>query len=220
MPYFRRDNSLIHFVHIPKTAGRSVCKLLKKNGWTADISMYDNIPKGLIDHPHFELYDYYKIKSDYSFTIVRNPEDRFLSGLYFLMMQWELGVGDIPENPANKDTITGKSVIQFMHGIFTEIIPKYGIHVENNFYLPQHLFIGDDTAIFKYEDHIPDILIEDLKNRKIISKDSTLPHKNKSCENKVYPDWMFAPDVSKYFFDLYGADYKLFDYKIPVEIDI
>jgi hypothetical protein len=215
MPYFKRDESIIHFVHIPKNAGKSVCKLLKMNGWKADDSMHKNIPIALMDHVHFSAYEQYKIDSKYEFAIVRNPSDRFLSSVYFLIRQWNNGIGCIPENPTDEKNVTGKQLIHFMHSIFTKIIPKHGIHVENNFYLPQHLFISPKTHIFKYEDHLPDLLIRELSDRKLISKESILPHINVSFSRKAEIDWDYAPDVSNYFFNLYGLDYELFDYEKP-----
>jgi len=82
MPLFRINNSVILFVHVPKTGGSSIEVHLSKFGRAALITNNDHVwPRCNAQHMDAESYariipkDFY----DYGFMIVRNPFDRMVS---------------------------------------------------------------------------------------------------------------------------------------------
>lgn len=69
-------NKKILFLHVPKTGGTSIIKLLEKNN--ISLLKYDNI-RGLNKHSTLqELYDF-GFEETYNISIVRNPFDRLIS---------------------------------------------------------------------------------------------------------------------------------------------
>ena len=82
MPLFRINNSVILFVHVPKTGGSSIEVHLSKFGRAALITDHDHTwPRCNAQHMDAKSYgriipkDFY----DYGFMIVRNPFDRIVS---------------------------------------------------------------------------------------------------------------------------------------------
>ena len=82
MPFYKKDNRTIHFIHIPKTGGMSVRSLLEANGW-----VWVSLPKffddgrkidGHIPRSYWQDLEISK-HVDYEFTIVRDPIRRTMS---------------------------------------------------------------------------------------------------------------------------------------------
>ena len=83
MPLYRHEAKVIFFAHIPKTGGTSIEKSLKKAGAAEALKFKKKRPysKSTLQHMHASVYleavgDRF---ADYSFTVVRNPFDRFAS---------------------------------------------------------------------------------------------------------------------------------------------
>ena len=95
VPFWRKEDRVIHFIEIPKTGTTSVGKILQANGWQIDIKTNDflkqNYP-GYDEHSHREIYEKVDIPCEFEFTIVRNPIDRYVSTIYFLILQTELDI--------------------------------------------------------------------------------------------------------------------------------
>jgi hypothetical protein len=89
MPVYQRDDKKIHFIHIPKTAGMSVRKLLESNGWNRINEPREFCP-GVSGHGHapykfWSLWDETK-NVDFEFSIVRNPMSRVVSHLQMTIL--------------------------------------------------------------------------------------------------------------------------------------
>jgi len=86
MPIFERNGQKIHFVHIPKTGGLSLRKMLVKSGWKNLYSDYKGqlqVAPGKNYHGHMP-YSYWKdweeVKDcEFEFAIARNPATRMSS---------------------------------------------------------------------------------------------------------------------------------------------
>jgi len=191
----------------------SVESLLTKNGWTLDSELNDLINKsfiGLEQHQHREAFCIVdQALIDFEFAIVRNPIDRYLSAVYFMIKQWNSGIGTLPSRVPSISDVTPKTLIIFMHKLFTEILNK-NEHAEFNLYLPQYRYVRDKTSVYKFENINP--LIDDLKKKEFIDPESFMPMLNSSTHDKCLPDWDFAPQVTKYFFDFYEKDFTQFNY--------
>jgi hypothetical protein len=217
---FNRKNRTIQFIHIPKTAGTSIRKLLALNDWKVDRERDYYKAAGYVkSHPHHTREVYIKKNSDLdidlSFAVVRNPVERALSEIFYICRGYESSI--LNKTNVSRDTITKEGVMHFMHGIFSKLMPQYGLGVDDNHWMPQHYFINDDTDVFKYE-KIQNV-IDFLASKSIIDNNHILPHINKSkIDRHLELDWSYAPDVTKYFYKLYKKDFKIFGYDMPEEI--
>lgn len=83
MPLYRTTAGVVFFAHIPKTGGTSVEKTLKVAGASEAMKFRKKIgySKATMQHMHAAIYREAVGKdfADYSFTVVRNPYDRFAS---------------------------------------------------------------------------------------------------------------------------------------------
>jgi len=107
MPIFTKNDQRIYFAHIPKTAGTSIYLLFVRNGWAvSNLSPADypgstsemlksecgitHIPKegrrwgyrGSLQHAPARVWQRWQ-RCDESFSIVRQPEERFVSALRY-----------------------------------------------------------------------------------------------------------------------------------------
>ncbi len=211
---FYKDNRTIQFVHIPKTGGTSIRKLIQFGGWKKDEKrFFTKEAHYLKSHPHHTKDVYNKMNSDldveFTFTIVRNPIERMLSEIFYVIKGYE----KLETTTVTRNSITPHGIIHYMYAVFTDLIPKLGIGFDDNHWVPQHCFVDDKTKVFKFEE------IENVVNflsGKDVIVDQKLPHMNKSRIDKVIqPDWDYAPDVTKYFYKLYQKDFELFNYPVP-----
>ena len=219
MPFWRKEDRTIHFIEIPKTGTTSVGEILKANGWEIDKKSNDFLKQnhvGFDEHSHRKIYELIDMPCEFEFTTVRNPIDRFVSNVYFIISHWAQGIGNVPESFPSQEEVTSRSMIHFMHSVFTKLV-NVDVHAEYNRYCPQHLFIRKKTKVFKLENET-EALLNELKSRNIILDSQTMLHKNKSTLDtlkKASPDWEYAPQVSQYFCDFYKKDFEMFNYKMP-----
>ena len=75
------------FVHIPKTGGTSISKWVEKQ---------DNSINLVYDHPWYEMIREQETVKNFSFSVVRNPWDRFVS-MYFWVTGYALRLEDAKE---------------------------------------------------------------------------------------------------------------------------
>jgi len=101
LPLFKRDNRIIHHIHIPKCGGTSVKHLLESEGWEKiniplakgdqEIEDYysnvvDPVRIGIsedgnlyTDHEHREIWGAWPVEVEMQFAIIRNPYGRMHS---------------------------------------------------------------------------------------------------------------------------------------------
>lgn len=201
-----RDPKIL-FVHIPKSAGQSVTKYLQENvGKSYDLNNPEfgfRINKDLKDpgpqNTHHLFYKEYmeynwvldNIKSYFSFAVVRNPYERFVSAFY-----WR------PEIFRNH---TYKSFIENFSEDFRSDINRHFARQSN--FVIHHGTIGVDK-IFKLEYDIPSYFSKFMKKKFGFAK--PLDQLNKAHFSKKTPldratiDW-----INNY----YDQDFELFGYK-------
>jgi hypothetical protein len=207
---FERDGRKILFVHIPKTGGSSVRKMLEKEGWKReDIKPIppdfekeiQTSHSGQSKHQHRELINLWKKDWEYEFAIVRNPYTRILSKAK--RQAKEHGIGY--PHPLG--------FIRWATDLFKNVIPNVGPGADDNHFRPQSEFIGEDTDWFRLEDQLPD-LISELRMRKVISQSAFLPRLNVSFNgvSDTRMPWENYPDIFGAFLEFYKKDFEKFGY--------
>nr|WP_272507970.1 sulfotransferase family 2 domain-containing protein [Salinibacter ruber] len=177
------------FIHIPKTAGTSVKNLV---GLTPGMTMHTK-PTNMVHKKTWKQYT--------SFTIVRNPLDRFFSNYFFhTSPKYEGGLTSIC--PGLKEM----GVREYFYRLK---------EVDSNHIDPQHEFITHKYSS-KILDHI--LKLDNIKNdiKKICNifgiKNCTMPRKNSSgkYKHKVQIEEETLEDIINY----YQKDFDLFGYRI------
>ena len=208
---FIRNNQKIFFQHIPKTGGQSVKYLLEKEDWKEcekqhiDIDKFRKTIKGDNDHLHNELIAHWKKDWEWKFTIVRNPYDRYCSQIKHVANAINIKF----------EEINAVGILIWSNDLFTRLLPKLGVAMDNNHFRPQTEFLGPDMDIFKLEDTAS--LITELKSRNYISKNAVMPHINKNPKiniSSIRDILMQDQKLHKAFLDLYRKDFESFNYKI------
>lgn len=136
----------LYYIHIPRTGGRYVKNLFKKNNYNYlfdDYYMYlrDTLKRKDIEFCHFEYPYFFKLtnnKTVDNFTVVRDPIDRFRSCLKATLLK-------------DKIEITTNNVNEILNNLKL-FINNQIISETNNWFVPQVNFISYETKLWKYED--------------------------------------------------------------------
>ncbi len=208
MSIFKREEDIIHFIHIPKTGGGSMSGFLESNGWKVEISE---------KHKPQEVWKKYKKTWNYQFSIVRNPYDR-VESVYFHMMR-------ALTRPGDNLKISESRFSNFLQLVLSKILLEdFDMHADNGFWLPQSEFTDHNTDIFKLE-NINEITRK-FKNLGYISSESIFPHwrhrarLGHSIQSppggniSLSKMWSNNPDVHKMFLKVYEKDFEKFEYEI------
>jgi len=152
MPFFKTDNKLINFYHIPKCAGTTIENSIIKSG--LKLSFLDNnfnryswtksSPQHIIYSEQKKLFD--EDFFDYEFAIVRNPVDRFISAY----------------NHHRRKIGRFSRLDNFLKNLHTNVQRKndyFGTEFDNHF-VPASRFISPKTDIFYLENGMQNILDE------------------------------------------------------------
>lgn len=202
LPWNRTNNAI--FVHIPKTAGTSLLRLL-------DIDP----PQGYMTHIPARIYHRFDPdlwNRSYKFTCVRDPADRFVSIFYFLR---DHTVWPLQTAWASKH-LAGLEFPDFVEKVRTEFIYRQ-IVMSNPFFWPQCHYLKfrggyarlDD--IYRFEN-----LNEDAKRlcQRLGLAWTCMPHERKGA----HPDHKDLLDRDAYALigRLYRSDYTHFGYNFPL----
>jgi hypothetical protein len=199
MPYFTQKNIL--FIHIPKTGGTTIENLLKENDKMILYSSFNNnlLPfpynKTSLQHQYYKTIYKYKNLCNINFnnslkiiTIVRNPYNRIISGLF-----WDKLINS--ESTQN------------------EVYKKIQNYISNTHYdnhnIPQYKFIIDDNNIIKnIKIFKTESLNEDIKEYgyKIIKNF----HVSNNTDYKKYLNNESINLINIF----YKKDFELFDYNM------
>jgi hypothetical protein len=182
MPFFEKQNKMLFFSHIPKTAGTSIYHFFKTNGY--NVLFYSSSKIGVCNYQHrhnkdpellkqIELY-----KPDYSFTIMRDPVDRIKSEFFYF------------NTIIRKKQITPSNQTQFSPEVFHKWVETQFMKYKTNQYIldnhirPQTEFLHKDIEIFKF-DSLNQAIQKISKNPK-----AKLVQRNKSNTKLLNPNWV------------------------------
>lgn len=168
--HFYKDDLNVYFVHIPRTGGRYVKKLLLSNHFKSNF----NCPgktyyKGIeVMHLHESLLNEFNVyKNSKKFTIVRNPLSRFISAASIdlnvnLSINWKF---DTVNNVLDYITFQKNG-----HGSCT-----------NNWFRSQWEFVSENCLVWKFEDGFG----ENFKNFLLDKLNLSLSNLNVSWKGEV-----------------------------------
>jgi len=130
-------NKSIYFVHIPRTGGRYVKELIKFNNHICVLGDYVQWNNKEVSHLCFPDYEVFlNFLECQKFTVVRDPVDRFVSGINSDVR--------LNEKTINKMLKSQESLNQYLNNIIYNDL--------SNRYLPQINFLNKDIKIYKYEE--------------------------------------------------------------------
>lgn len=198
-PYPRRfENEQFIFIHIPKTAGKSVNEILDLKGAR-----------------HLKYLDYKReigerISEYYIFSVIRHPEERLISAYYYLKNNG---------NQSREDTNFNKKWISTCSSIDDFVCNnlKEKEVLESPFFCPQTDYLSDSDNTFPNNLHIIrfeniDTEINQIPDR--IKKGKTLPHLNANKVDKSQP--ALSVSSKKVIAETYSDDFVLLGYKEKV----
>ena len=208
---FKKKKRYLHFIHIPKTSGTSICDLLERVGW--EKMTFGQMPMkiqdvcentGIYKHHHREIWKQWNFSVDYRFAFVRNPYERFVSQCK------QIAIAE------GCDSISPSYVLEKFE-VYLDLIKRCGLCPDDNHIRPQHEFIDENTATFRMEDQKENFLLW-CRERDIISSDASFSYLNQSLENEplTIVHWPFVPDLHNSFLDLYDEDFEKFGYSKEV----
>lgn len=149
MPFFKKEEHQMYYVHIPRTSGRYVKELFLFNDYETEFDdVFDTYRVNDItpSHLHYPFYNYYLNADKFpNFTIIRNPIDKIWSALDIAYKR--------KMSPLIKDTflkdLENKS-------FFFDYVDYERSHesYHNNWFMPQTNFVSHKTHIYKFENGI------------------------------------------------------------------
>jgi len=184
------------FVHIPKTAGKSILTVLLEQDSCGHIPVLD-----------YRIFDRYKFETYFKFAFVRNPWDRFLSAYTYLKK------GGI----SSYDKIWSKTYLSNYEDFESFVLDLQDITIAKKIikgvhFRPQYDFVCDYkfnikvNFIGKMENIDDDFEYVANKLGKIVK----IPHLNKSV-HKDYRD-LYSHKMKQIVYNLYEKDIKIFGY--------
>jgi hypothetical protein len=207
MPYFRKGDLNVLFLHIPKTGGTSIeyyfsekysiplnTKAMYTGANTPLGTSYQHLPyKEIVKHKYLFPIEFDNLTV---LTVVRNPYDRILSDLFYYKL-----VDAKTEPPRVYDAIQ----------TFFQSAKQYDNHP-----LPQYEYVTNEDGTLVDHIHIlkTETLQEDMKNLGYKDFHKTM-NKNRAISNTLYDSYLNVNSlecISSYYekdFDLFGYDRKL-----------
>ena len=140
MGLYRYNNRETYFVHIPRTGGRHVDKIIKSSGAEHAYTNMDHMILGRFTcHLHYPLYEL-KLPTNNAthITVVRNPLERFKSMMKQKSKDFNVNYNEYLKTKSDWD--------RFL--LVSQEIDDF----KANWIRPQHQFICRKTLIWKFED--------------------------------------------------------------------
>lgn len=192
MPLFKKEKTIVHFIHIPKSAGTSVQELFLSNGF--EVFLFNRKADGTLpccpQHFHKKIYDYLGISnvSDYEFSIVRSPLSRLISEYKFRRLN-----------------DSGYDFNAFVIAVF--FIYKFCPYILDNHIRPQSEFVSNNTKIFKYEDGVEEVQ-QYFVQQDLLNSGAEIPHIYKTDAIEIKIDARTMEKIHAF----YEKDYKGLNY--------
>ena len=114
------------------------------------------------------------------------------------------------------DTITEFGMMSFLSSVIKDILIPFGLEYNNNHWLPQSNFIGEQKLI-RLENLEHDLLTMLIKNE-IVASDACVKRLNSTTLKKVDFDFSLSKDVARFVYYTYGQDFVNLNYTIPHEL--
>ena len=193
-------NNRVLFLHIPHTGGRFVSYNIQKNQNFIHHSFTREV-KG-VEIEHLNMFDsnylYGSSKMFETFTIVRNPIDRFIGCLRHCNRLNLKSIKYMFENQTN----------------FFNTVNKLRESKTSNWFEPQINFIEHDTKIWRFENGLEEKFRKWIMNNFKLKLEKPTDHelkiyKHKSDYNQVFD---LKQKQKQYIKDYYFLDYKIFNY--------
>ena len=188
------------FVHIPKTGGQSVSKLL-------------DIPKGSPKHFYFEglthltlpmIKERANVEGFYVFTFVRNPYEKILSEYNWRMRNRHA----LTYNEPTRDLMDFPQYMETLLSRWDKLVYPWR---EKAHVMPQHTFLEPDIDVFRYEQFEEGC--ETLKE--MLNITGPVPKVNVG-----HYDTKHTKRTLEITRELYADDFKIFNYDINAyEVD-
>lgn len=199
MPVYSKNNKYILFIHIPKSGGSTLSKVLINKGWDESFCIrkktLENIKYLNCSSQHFHRETIKKIfnlnKFDKIFTIVRNPFERLKSEYYWQLKQ------NIVSNTLPKE---------WLNNVFDEY--KENKFIYDNHIRPQNEFILEKAKIFKLEEGM-DKVYEFILGNNIIKLKKQIKLKKSDYKILIEEDFL---KLKTQIDDFYAEDYILLKY--------
>ena len=235
-----KDERLINFTHIPRTAGRFVMSSLYQSGYRIPHShkMFLNgreIIHATVDvekafYKHYLSKQLEELNNAPTFTIVRNPVDKFLSSSHEIKAICKLNNINPKklelENYNRFVEMMEKSLFQCYYedynSNYLEIKLPYFVlgfrNIVSNWFEPQINFVDDKTKIWKYEDGLNDEfeswVIEEvgIKDFKLFQIDDSVKRNEEYDTDKLNSKY-FTDKVKENIARYYKEDMIKFQYE-------
>ncbi len=182
-------NKSIYFVHIPRTGGKHVKELFAQNNYDfvlGDYLQWNNKETAHLCYPDFLFFLKYK-----NFTIVRNPLDRFISGIS--------DDSRFNEETINKILESQSSLNMYLNNII--------FHDLANRFTPQINFLNNSIKIYNYENGLKENFFEWIKDN------FNLQLKDVRALNAGHNFKIDLSNKEKQFIEnYYYQDYKILNY--------
>ena len=204
MPLIRKNNEdKLYFIHIPRTAGRFINRILLNNNLQLTNDHFEKIDKDTgkeIPHLHYPYYKKYNLNNVPYFAVVRDPVNRFVSAIsqYSESRFFLLNANDVFMNQNS----------------FNNYVNNLNNTLKSNWFLPQHNFITDEVNVWKFENGFKDNFKKWFKekfNTELIFNDNFRGH-------ITYRDLAKRYNVKEEHIPLIKEYYKK-DYELITKVD-
>jgi hypothetical protein len=206
VPIFRIQNKLVLFIHIPKTGGSSIERLLSQHGKVGFLQE-DHVAwvwgKCTPQHFHSEIYRalFRQKIFDYVFAVVRHPYSRALSSYMMHKM------GQAP------DSMHLSREVGFSEWVFRALaVADRDPYVLDNHLRPQHEFITTNVELFRFEDGLSSV-IKAVGGKLGLTLNGPLPHLKKAPDVTV----RVGQQALERLREFYKADFLEFGYDDNIE---
>lgn len=205
MPIFTQGDRALLFIHVPKTGGAAIERLLVESGWamsqyaTANTEGPTTYPLRRCSPQHYHaalLKQLFHVgEFDLRFMLVREPIARFRSE-YAFRRRDDSGSADLVSAWAND---------------LLDRLPRRP-YLRDNHLRAQHEFVVRDTEVYRFEDGLGAIA-SDLNERFDLGLDATVRHvRHKRGAQLQSRNVEVDPALEARLRDVYARDYTVFGY--------